>query len=186
MSQTLVVPIFPLPVFLLPQGITRLRIFEARYLKMVKIASREHGFVIYLNREEPRNSHWGSWVDIVNFATGDDGILEIDVKCHSLVQVSNQFSDSDNLAFAQVDKLSHWADSFEYGDSAHLAQTLKNFVASNRQLKDLYTEQPFDNKHWVTARWLELLPVSLAVKDQLTSANNFEATLQFVNSIVKK
>ncbi len=32
---TVNLPIFPLPVFLLPKGVTRLRIFEERYLKMV-------------------------------------------------------------------------------------------------------------------------------------------------------
>lgn len=82
-------PIFPLPVFLLPNGITRLRIFEPRYLKLVKIASTEQGFIILLQSEKPETTDitWGSWVEIINFDSGEDGVLEIDVKCKSLVKI---------------------------------------------------------------------------------------------------
>jgi len=45
---TVTLPIFPLPVFLLPGGVTKLRIFEPRYLKMVSTASSGQGFVAWL------------------------------------------------------------------------------------------------------------------------------------------
>ena len=39
--------IFPLPVFILPEGATKLRIFEQRYLDMVKEAAKDNtGFVV--------------------------------------------------------------------------------------------------------------------------------------------
>ena len=80
------IPIFPLSIYLLPQGITRLRIFEQRYLNMVKNVHKTNGFVISYYQDSPnldiesKISAWGSWVEIVNFMQGDDGILVIDVK----------------------------------------------------------------------------------------------------------
>ena len=53
-----------------------------RYLKMIKIAAKGEGFIICLNHQDLESSliKWGSWVEIVNFYQGEDGVLEIDVK----------------------------------------------------------------------------------------------------------
>ncbi|TYK66211.1 LON peptidase substrate-binding domain-containing protein [Colwellia echini] len=104
-------PIFPLPIFLLPEGITRLRIFEQRYLKMIKIASKGQGFVIWLNSQESSSPliKWGSWVEIINFDLGDDGVLEVDVKCKSLVDIISLNKDEDNLHFGVVNEKLHWS-----------------------------------------------------------------------------
>ena len=48
-NHNIELPLFPLSIFLLPGGITRLRIFEPRYLKMVAIASR--WFCYFLKRK---------------------------------------------------------------------------------------------------------------------------------------
>ena len=68
-NEPLTLPIFPLPVFILPGGIIRLRIFEPRYLKMIKIATQGEGFVIWLNPQtsEKPMIKWGSWVEVVKF-----------------------------------------------------------------------------------------------------------------------
>ena len=68
-------PIFPLSVFLLPEGMTKLRIFEPRYLKMVSIASKGQGFVIWAKGDNKSisDSPWGSWVEIINFDKAEDG-----------------------------------------------------------------------------------------------------------------
>jgi Lon protease-like protein len=103
-------PIFPLPVFLLPNGITRLRIFEPRDLKMVKIATKEQGFVITPNYNDTNNSNfvWGTWVEIINFHQGDNGILEIDVKSNYLVEISSLDKEKDNLLFGDISIIEHW------------------------------------------------------------------------------
>ena len=75
--NTLNLPIFPLPVFLLPNGITRLRIFEPKYLKMIKIATKGQGFVITPNYKETNSSDviWGSQVEVINFDQGESILM---------------------------------------------------------------------------------------------------------------
>lgn len=45
-ESSLEVAVFPLPIFLLPRGRQRLRIFEPKYLAMVAHAAQGDGFII--------------------------------------------------------------------------------------------------------------------------------------------
>lgn len=187
-KSNIVIPVFPLPVFLLPGGITRLRVFEPRYLTLVKIAIKECGFLIKLNHQEACLSQcqWGSWVEIINFDQADDQVLEIDVKCKSLVEVMSFNTTKDNLSFASVAQLPHWSQNSTNTDTAHLVQPLNAAFKENTILSELYSEQLTDNENWVIARWLELLPVSLAVKNSFVSQHDFETAKSFVESILVK
>ena len=106
---TLNLPIFPLPIFILPQGITRLRIFEARYLKMVSLAMKNQGFVIFShdNSEKVNTMKVGSWVEVINFDQGEDGILLIDVRCKCLVDIQAITQDKVNLHHGDVTPKNH-------------------------------------------------------------------------------
>jgi Lon protease-like protein len=184
-------PIFPLPVFILPGGITRLRIFEPRYLKMVKIATQEKGFVIWLNSSEAKDSKsegpdilWGSWVEIINFDQGDDGILEIDVKCKSLVEILSTEKDDDNLNFGSVSEISHWSQQTEESVDNNLSESLVEVFNNNKLLDKLYVDKATNNTHWVVARWLELIPVDLDIKTTFFDGYNFEEAKSFVSSII--
>ncbi|MBU2925886.1 LON peptidase substrate-binding domain-containing protein [Colwellia sp. 1_MG-2023] len=199
-------PIFPLPVFILPGGITRLRIFEPRYLKMVKIATQEQGFVIWLNSIESEDSDaintkaenpdlktmepkepdtlWGSWVEIINFDQGDDGILEIDVQCKSLVNILSSDQDEDDLHFGVVSERSHWSQEIEQSTTDTLSQSLDNVFDSNTMLNKLYVEKATHNANWVVARWLELIPVDLAIKTSFVHSHSYEEAKGFVQSII--
>jgi Lon protease-like protein len=187
-ESNLTVPVFPLSVFLLPEGIMRLRIFEQRYLQMVKIATKENGFVLGLNTQEQKipTSQWGSWVDIINFDLGEDGVLEIDVKCHSLVEISSIEKDTDNLHFGAVSKISHWSDKFDGTSILQLSASLEKVFEHDAVLSDLYSEKLMTHSNWVLARWLELIPVSLAVKNTFVEQHNFEEAKGFVQSIILK
>jgi Lon protease-like protein len=187
-NSNLTLPVFPLPIFMLPGGITRLRIFEPRYLKMVKIALKNQGFVICLNSKEKKltDIQWGSWVDIINFDQGDDGVLEIYVKCKSLVELSLLIKDEDNLHFANVNAMPHWSDDTEESSVQLLSESLQQVFESDMILDDLYSEKKMNNATWVISRWLELLPVNLAVKDGFVVDLNFDQAKSFVQSIMFK
>lgn len=186
----IVLPIFPLPIFLLPEGITRLRIFEQRYLKMIKIASQGQGFVIWLNEEGTDNTpiKWGSWVDIINFDQGKDGVLEVDVKCKSLVDILTIEKDTDNLHFAEVSELSHWSQCDSLGSvnasDTHLTSPLNDVFNNDNWLSTVYDTNQKNSTNWVVARWLEILPISLKVKSQFVETHSFEEANQFVRSII--
>jgi Lon protease-like protein len=186
------VPLFPLPVFLLPGGITRLRIFEQRYLKMIQIASKGSGFVITSNKTnsnkastvETQDDDWGSWVDIINFDQGDDGVLEVDVKCKSLVQLLSIDKDKDNLHFGDVKISSHWSQSDIKAENIPLFHSLVSVFEQNPLLESLYKDDMTANTHWVIARWLEILPINSEVKTLFSKDDSFQTAQEFVHSVV--
>lgn len=191
-KKTMNLPIFPLPVFLLPGGVTKLRIFEPRYLKMVSIASSGQGFIICLNdknintNSNVENTPWGSRVDIINFDQGDDGVLEIDVKCKSLVVINTIEQDSDNLNFGDVSYIEHWSEMLTDKVSGELSTSLECVFEDNDGLNDLYPQKILDDSHWVLARWLEILPIDLSVKNHFVINHNFQEAKEFVESIIFK
>lgn len=78
------IPLFPLPVVLFPGGRLPLRIFEPRYLDMVRECSATDGCfgVCLVNNHESSNSpathlRLGTTAKISDFSTLDDGLLGI-------------------------------------------------------------------------------------------------------------
>lgn len=185
-------PIFPLPIFLLPGGITRLRIFEQRYLKMIRIASKENGFVIASHSIKNDNKstvsikdqEWGSWVEIINFDQGDDGVLEVDVKCKYLVHLLSIEKDEDNLHFSTVKIIPHWCQRDINDVNTPLLNALASVFEQSSLLKNLYKNDMTDNTSWVIARWLEILPISLEVKTLFSKPDSFQIAQELVHSIL--
>ncbi len=185
-------PIFPLPVFLLPGGVTKLRIFEPRYLKMVSTASSGQGFVVWLQdkniseNESSTSTPWGSWVEIINFDRGDDGILEIDVKCKSLVVIENITHDKNNLYFGDVNCIAHWSEIQVDKVIGELSTSLASVFSENKSLNDLYPNKGLNDSHWVLARWIEILPIELNVKNDFVFSYSFKEAEAFVESVILK
>jgi Lon protease-like protein len=180
-------PLFPLDIFLLVGGMTRLRIFEPRYLKMVSLSSSLGGFIISSNKQEANNEiRWGSLVEVVNFDKGDDGILEIDVRCTALVSLSNIKQDKDQLHFADFYRFDHWSQGNTGQHETFLSDSLKMLFQSNQLLNELYPEKLINNGDWVISRWLELLPIPFAMKNKFIFNSSFSEAQNLVNSIISK
>ncbi|WP_286267369.1 LON peptidase substrate-binding domain-containing protein [Thalassotalea atypica] len=181
-------PIFPLPLFLLPGGITRLRIFERRYLKMVRVASQGAGFIIWsdIDGVQEQKVLWGSWVEIINFDHGKDGVLEIDVKCKSLVEIKGMEPDNDKLMFGQVIVIEHWSENDIGTISADLSYSLQKVFENDKGLNELYQIKEIDNESWVLARWLELLPLAINIKNSFVSKHTYTEAKNFIQAIILK
>jgi Lon protease-like protein len=183
---TLNLPIFPLPIFILPQGITRLRIFEDRYLRMVSIAMKNQGFVIFShdNSEKPNTMKVGSWVEVINFDQGEDGILLIDVRCKCLVDIQTITQDKVNLHHGDVIPKNHWPDASLDKTTRDLSVSLKMLFSENTELDELYQKPHFSLGNWVVARWMELIPLKLAEKKLFTNQNSYSEAKQLLQSII--
>lgn len=186
--ETVILPVFILPIFLLPEGHTRLRVFEPRYLKLVRIASQNNGFIIYHGKQEEDSI--GSLVEIVNFEQGKDGVLIIDVRCSGLVNLSNLKRDEDQLMFAESNEVIHWHGLSSSDSSAEdevlssLSGALKEVFEENITLKEIYNNVFKDEPLWVVARWIEILPIKFADKRSFLCVNSFSKAKQFVHSVV--
>lgn len=185
---TINLPIFPLPIFLLPQGVTQLRIFEARYLKMVAVAIKQNGFVIFPAEQESivNTFQTGSWVEIINFDQGDDGLLMIDVRCKSLVDidVAAMSQDKAKLHHADVTVKAHWPEIKLDNTTDKFADSLCKLFSDNSELSCLYPEKSLALGNWVVARWLELLPVELNEKRLFVDQGSFSQAKKFVQGII--
>ena len=180
-------PIFPLQVFLLPAGKMRLRIFEPKYIKLISIASAKGGFIIQPRPESKSidNICAGSLVEVHDFNKGIDGILEVDVFCLSLVDIKN-VEVNDDLTFGTAEPLTHWSEKgIPLGASlSDLAVTLNEIITEDFMLNSLYQDKMLTNEAWVIARWLELLPINLTVKNSFVNANGFTHAKGLVESII--
>ena len=183
---TINLPIFPLPIFILPQGITRLRIFEARYLKMVSLAMKNQGFVILSNDKDDKSnaSHVGSWVEIINFEQSYDGILLIDVHCKCLVDIQSISQDSMKLHHGDVAPIAHWSEVNLDETTSDLSTSLSKLFSENNELNDLYQKQCFSSGDWVVARWIELIPLKLSEKKIFVAQDSYSQAKQLLQRII--
>lgn len=183
--------IFPLPIFMLPEGYTRLRIFEPRYLNMVKTALKNNtGFVLCtFEHDTPFNiSAQGCLVDIIDFDQDDNDVLLIDVFASKSVQINDVYQDEDELRHGLVSSCNtpYWYKDSNNSVGEHdlLHDALLNVFKSNPELNLLYKKTHFDKLPWIAARWLELLPISIEKKQQLAFETNFDNLLNFLHTVI--
>lgn len=178
--------VFPLPIVLLPGGITRLRIFEARYIRLVKEASSGQGFAlsVYLPEGDFNTSTTAAWVEIVDFDMGDDGLMTIDVKAKCLVELSNFSFAEDNLRYADVRKIEHWKQQSVDPTISLLSKQLRNVFTNVAEFKNLYPNPEFNRPNWVCARFVELLPLSIEKKIEFLAPDSFEDCVRFLHTVI--
>lgn len=183
--------IFPLPIFILPEGYTRLRIFEPRYLNMVKNALKNNtGFVLCtFEHDTPFNiSAQGCLVDIIDFDQDDNDVLLIDVFASKSVQINDVYQDEEELRHGLISdcKTPYWFSdkNKQVGEHFLLHDALRNVFYGNPELSLLYKTTNFNNLAWIAARWLELLPISIEKKQQLAFETNFDNLLNFLHTVI--
>ncbi|AWB67245.1 hypothetical protein C2869_12700 [Saccharobesus litoralis] len=181
-----VLALFPLNIFLLPGGISQLRIFEQRYIRMVKQAVSGEGFVLCLHKKDrPFNvPKWGAKVTITDFEQKKDGLLYITIFAEKLVKIDNVYMEDDGLRMAAIASLNHWRRQAHNAQTLALADKLQAVFISHPQLQRLYSETHFDNPNWVCKRWLEILPIEISTKQNFVSPTSFDSTVQMLDKII--
>ena len=69
-------------------------------------------------------------------------------------------------------------DSDEYSVS-ELGNSLEEVFVNDKMLNELYANKYSQNTNWVVARWLEILPVKVAVKSDFVVVHNYEEAKDF-------
>ncbi|MBQ4835095.1 LON peptidase substrate-binding domain-containing protein [Pseudoalteromonas luteoviolacea] len=173
--------LFPLSIYILPQGYTRLRIFEPRYLHMVKVAMKEkNGFVLcHSDKTRPSKvSAEGVYVEIVDFSQDQGGQLLIDVYARCRVNILDTDVDDLNLKHAWCEPINEPLWDLQDGNFIYherLADLLRDLFVINTELNDLYKKKNYADPIWVAARWLELLPLTLEQKQKIQSCQSYQA-----------
>lgn len=192
-ENTMNLALFPLPVILFPGGVTRLRIFEQRYLRMIKEAAGDKGFA--LTTFYPDKLHnvgdRASWVKIIDFQTLEDGMLGVDIQAQSVLAIDQVTVEEDGLIRGQTTQIPHWPPSPSLPQQQPqtqqiqaLAAKLKQVLEANPVLKAFYPQPCYDDANWVCLRWLEILPISTIDKSRFFAPDSFDMAVGLLRGMV--
>jgi Lon protease-like protein len=164
------IPLFPLNTVLFPGGPLPLRIFEPRYIDMVRYCMRERvSFGVVLIRAGAEAgavssaAEVGTSARIVDFSQMPDGLLGISCLGERKFRVLSRRVQSDGLNMGTVEWAPPERPAELPGEFSHLGQILRKVLP---ELGDMYQAVPrhFDDAGWVGARLAEILPINLADK----------------------
>jgi hypothetical protein len=173
MADTARIPLFPLNTVLFPGGPLPLRIFETRYVDMVRRCMREQAaFGVVLVRsggevgDVSSTAEVGTTARIVDFNQLPDGLLGITCTGERKFRVLTRWREPDGLNMAQVQWLTPEASCEVPIEHRHLADILRRVLP---ELTEVYqfVDRKFDDAAWVGARLTELLPLELSDKQSL-------------------
>jgi hypothetical protein len=159
------IPLFPLNTVLFPGGPLPLRIFEARYLDLVKRCLREDsGFGVVLIREgveaggPAQTFDVGTYARIVDFSQQPDGLLGIRALGQARFRILERRRASDGLNLADVEWLPPDLPQPLPEEFAELGPAIDSALT---QLGEPYLDierRPGDAA-WVAGRLAEILPL---------------------------
>jgi Lon protease-like protein len=163
------IPLFPLNIVLFPGGPLPLRIFETRYVDMVRRCMREgEGFGVALIREgkeagPAETCDVGTLAKIVDFDQLPDGLLGLRCIGERRFKILARRRQADGLNVGDVEWLAPEPELIVPERHARLAQLLGGVLP---QLGEAYADIPLrlDDAAWVGHRLAEILPMDLADK----------------------
>ncbi|MBA3988479.1 MAG: peptidase S16 [Idiomarina sp.] len=186
------IALFPLTSHVLPGGRLQLRIFEQRYIRMVKEAlTAQSGFGICMLNPKGKtedNTHIlpiGTLVHVVDFESLPDGMLGITVAGEQLFEIQDIDTAKDGLRSGDVTLREHWPTSAISDEDILLRQRLQEVFDAYPELSQLYPEKKFDDEPWICQRWLEILPLEPQKKQELLSSKHTQPVKEFIRQLVE-
>lgn len=186
-------PLFPLNTVLFPGGPLPLRIFETRYVDMVRHCMRQRcpfGVVLIRAGSEVdpvggETSEVGTTARIMDFDSLPDGLLGITCIGERKFSVVRRWQQSDGLHVADIQFTAAEEHMDLPGEFQHLGQLLRKVLP---ELGDLYATIPkhFDDASWVGCRLAEILPLSLSEKQYCLELQDPIARLARLSPLIRR
>jgi len=159
------IPLFPLGLVLFPGGPLPLRIFETRYVDLVRRCLRDgSGFGVVLIREgveaggPARTFDVGTYARIVDFSRQPDGLLGIRATGERRFRILERRRARDGLNLADVEWLADERPQPLPEEFAELGPTIDVILTQAGEPYASLERRPGDAS-WVSARLAEILPV---------------------------
>ena len=182
-------PLFPLSSVVMPEGIMKLRLFERRYIDMVKDCFRnDSGFGICLIRDggeagEPSTPYpLGTRVSIVDFDQGDDGLLHISARGEEPFRVLTYAIEDSGLLMGEVEPVAPSVPTRMSPEFESLADKLE-LILGYVEPEIEYPDKRLDDADWVCHRLLELLPLAAPAKFELLQMETNRERLETLASL---
>jgi uncharacterized protein len=200
-------PIFPLATVLYPGTILPLRIFEARYMDMVRRAMRDgsdFGIVLIRNGHEVGErdvdtEEVGCRARIDDWNMEQLGVLQIATVGTDRFEITGRRVEADGLMMAEVDAV-EVEPSVPLPDDAAACRTLLKRIV--QRLEDdlmppaegdakpapfpIASPYLFDDSTWVGNRLCEVLPIPVAAKQKLMALSDAPTRLRILDQYLKQ
>lgn len=168
------IPIFPLRTVLFPGGQLPLRIFEQRYLDMVKHCSRTNSgfgvcFLVDTEKDPPgfRSARIGTLARIVDWYTMEDGLLGLTTEGTARFILGKERHNEAGLMMAEVTWLPEPPPTQVPVSHDVLCQVLARFMEKAADHYPDYSPESLEDASWVGYRLSELLPLGGLEKQHL-------------------
>jgi len=193
MSQTTrQMPLFPLNTVLFPGGPLPLRIFETRYIDMVRRCMREgSGFGVVLiagGREAGGTSRFvevGTEAGIVDFNRLEDGLLGITCIGRERFRVLEAWREDDGLNMGRVEPVAAEPIVAVPPEFRHLAEVVRRILDEMGELY-AHVERQFADAAWVGHRLAEMLPLATPDKQVLLEISDPVERLAALAPVIRK
>ena len=206
MSQTLTLtslPLFPLASMLFPGGVLALRVFEVRYLDMVRKchhAGAPFGVVSLRSGQEVRRAgapleqlhDVGTLARIEHLECPQPGLMTLECRGGQRFRIVRSHLLPHGLWIADVELL---ADDQHVPIPQHLSATSRSLSQVLASLRERTPGSPvaitptaaqLDDCGWVANRWCELLPVPLELKQRLMQLDTPLVRLELVGDVLER
>jgi Lon protease-like protein len=168
------IPLFPLRTVLFPDGYLPLRIFEQRYLTMIRDCARDDsGFGVCLIREGEeavspvKTAQVGTHARIIDWYTLEDGLLGVSTTGTLRFSVESSWQQDDGLFRAQVQILPEPEPCPVPEEYSILSDVLGRFMEKVGDNYPGYTPEHLQDSVWLGYRLSELLPLAGIEKQHL-------------------
>lgn len=191
--STIEIPLFPLRTVLFPGGFLPLRIFEQRYLKMVRDCAREDsGFGVCLIREGEeavgpvKTAEVGTHAQIVDWYTLEDGLLGVAAVGTVRFATDMSWQQDDGLFRARVRVLPEPPACPLPAQYGLLADVLGRFMEKVGHQYPSWSEERLRDAVWVGYRLAEMLPLSGIEKQHLLELSDPLERLQSLVEVLPR
>jgi Lon protease-like protein len=194
------IPLFPLGTVLFPDGVIALKIFEARYLDMIKQCLREKTEfgIVSIIKDQYGNadnlsssfSKIGTLAQIEDFDPVQPALYMTKSFGTQRFKLLSSEQEMNGLWVGEVELLENDPITPIPQEHLRVAELLEEII-SVIQREDLLGDAPFkkpfkvDDCGWVSNRLAELLPISLAQKNHLLAQTNPRIRLDLVTEIIE-
>ena len=196
-------PLFPLGSVLFPDGVLALRVFEVRYLDMVRKchqAGAPFGVVSLTQGQEVRQAgapeerfnDIGTLAVIEQLETPQPGLITVLCRGSQRFRITQRRHLTHGLWTADVDHIERdltvpVPEDLKKASTA-LAQVLNTLQVRDPGMPHLVkaTAGQLDDCGWLANRWCELLPVPLELKQRLMELDNPLVRLELVGDVLER
>jgi Lon protease-like protein len=191
--STFEIPLFPLRTVLFPGGYLPLRIFEQRYLAMIRDCARnDTGFGVCLIREGEeavspvKTTQVGTLAQIIDWYTMEDGLLGVSTTGTHRFTTEDSWQQDDGLFRAQIRILSEPPECAVPEAYSVLSDVLGRFMEKVWHQFPEYTPGHLQDAVWLGYRLSELLPLGGIEKQHLLELSDPIERLQNLVEILPR